>query len=95
MGEGREQNQTYPCQKPFPKCTFFLSFFFFGSYADKVALPSQTCHFPLLPCPGWGCSGHAQMHCCHFCFLKEGGILREGKYPTSTSNTQAACSSVQ
>lgn len=76
MGEEREQNQTYPCQKPFQNavclCLFFGFFFVcvcFGSYADRVALPSQTCHFPLLPCPGWGCSGHAQTHCCPFWFV--------------------------
>lgn len=66
----------------------------FGSCTD----PSNPSFIDLLlpsASLSWGCSGHAQMHYFNFCFLKDSENLRKGKYPTSTSNTQAACSSVQ
>ena len=96
-GEGSEQNQTSGCQSCSKMRGGFLFFVFVFVFLAPVLI-----NRPLLLTPGIllvslsrECSGHAQMHSCEFCFLKEGGILREERYPTSTSNTQAACSSVQ
>lgn len=51
MGEGREQNQTYPCPKAIPKMHFFFFFFFLAPMLMKepfLLRPAISLCFPVL-----------------------------------------------